>query len=231
MKTSIKNIAAVAVLTLYTASAHAQLEGSALNYMLQRPRVAKQYADKQLFDHLFVDAGAGVNIVGYNNPDASAFGQINLGDWITPEHGWRLGINAGYSRLDGIKAKYAGLSLDYLMNITALSKRGTTYNPRTFELYGIAGVDIATSRHEGNAEYGMGAHIGLRGQVALSPFTYLYIEPKVGLMSDRLSQVEQIVELCSNSLNLVFTRLFHQSGVARKTQCVVVVKPASHTSC
>ena len=72
MKTSIKNIAAVAVLTLYTASAHAQLEGSALNYMLQRPRVAKQYADKQLFDHLFVDAGAGVNIVGYNNPDASA---------------------------------------------------------------------------------------------------------------------------------------------------------------
>ncbi len=190
MKTSIKNIAAVAVLTLYTASAHAQLEGSALNYMLQRPRVAKQYADKQLFDHLFVDAGAGVNIVGYNNPDASAFGQINLGDWITPEHGWRLGINAGYSRLDGIKAKYAGLSLDYLMNITALSKRGTTYNPRTFELYGIAGVDLATSRHEGNAEYGMGAHIGLRGQVALSPFTYLYIEPKVGLMSDRLSQVE-----------------------------------------
>ena len=59
MKTSLKNIAAVAILLAYAATAHAQLKGSALNYMLQRPRVAKQYADKKLFDHLFVDAGAG----------------------------------------------------------------------------------------------------------------------------------------------------------------------------
>ena len=46
MKTSLKNIAAVAILLAYAATAHAQLKGSALNYMLQRPRVAKQYADK-----------------------------------------------------------------------------------------------------------------------------------------------------------------------------------------
>ena len=64
MKTSLKNIAAVAMLSAYAATAHAQLKGSALNYMLQRPRVAKQYADKKLFDHLFVDAGAGVNVMG-----------------------------------------------------------------------------------------------------------------------------------------------------------------------
>ena len=49
MKTSLKNIAAVAILLAYAATAHAQLKGSALNYMLQRPRVAKQYADKQLW--------------------------------------------------------------------------------------------------------------------------------------------------------------------------------------
>lgn len=190
MKTSLKNIAAVAILLAYAATAHAQLKGSALNYMLQRPRVAKQYADKKLFDHLFVDAGAGVNVMGYSHPEAGTFGQVNLGDWITPEHGWRLGVNAGYARTAGVKAKYAGLSIDYLMNITSLGQRGATYSARTFELYGIAGLDLATSRHEGNAEYGMGAHIGLRGQVALSPFTYFYIEPKIGLVSDRLSQAE-----------------------------------------
>lgn len=188
MKTSFLKISVAALLALSAPASRAQLQGSALDYMLQRPRVTKQYDGKHAFDHLFVDVGGGFNFMGTSHPKAGAQGQFYLGDWITPEHGMRLGFNVGYSRTAGIKAKYADLSLDYMLNITALAQRGRTYSPRFFEVYGIAGIDLATSRHQGNDEYGFGAHFGLRGQMALSPFTYLYIEPKLGLQSDRLSQ-------------------------------------------
>ena len=47
-----------------TMGAQAQVPGGALNYMLQRPRVTKYYDNKRPFDHLFLDAGAGMNVLG-----------------------------------------------------------------------------------------------------------------------------------------------------------------------
>ena len=35
---------------------------------------------------------------------------------------------------------------------------------------------------------GWGVHIGMRGQLALASYAYLYLEPRVGLMEDQVSQ-------------------------------------------
>lgn len=169
--------------------AAAQVPGSALDYMLQRPRVAKYYPHKRLFDHLFLDGGVGVNMVGVRHPNRlGAYGEINIGDWLSPEHGLRLTMNGGLLRTQGVNAKYAGLGLDYMLNITALAQAGNQYRPKPFEVYGIAGLDLTYSRNKGISDRGYGAHVALRGQVALSHTTYFYVEPRAGLMLDNVPQ-------------------------------------------
>lgn len=179
----------MAALTLATVmGAQAQVPGGALNYMLQRPRVAKSYDHKRPFDHLFLDAGVGMNMLAADGKKGGMQGELNLGDWITPEHGVRLNLNTGIWQTQSTKAKYFGLGLDYMLNITALAQRGTRYTPRPFEVYGIAGLDYAYSRHMGHSERGIGTHIAMRGQLALSRSTYFYMEPRVTWMDDDATQ-------------------------------------------
>ncbi|HBN46339.1 MAG TPA: hypothetical protein DD401_01460 [Prevotella sp.] len=184
-----KRGACLALAALASATLTAQVPGSALDYMLQRPRVSKVYQHKRPFDHLFVDAGAGLNGMGTSSLRLGAQGSFGLGDWITPEHGVRLNVDGGLWKVFGKKVKFADLSLDYLLNITALSQPGTYYTPRRFELIGVAGASYAWSRHQGRWQNGFGLHIGLRGQVSLSHFTYAYMEPRIGLVEDQVSQV------------------------------------------
>lgn len=183
-----KAIVAAFMACAYVATANAQIEGSALNYMLQRPRVAKKWKQKTYFDHLFVDAGLGTNIMGTRHPEFGLTADFNIGDWFTPEHGARININGGKWSTRGLKAKYLDLSLDYLLNITAIAQPGTYYETKRFEVYGIAGFDLATSNHNNVTKYGMGIHIGLRGQYALSDNFYTYLESRYGLMEDQISQ-------------------------------------------
>ena len=56
MNNMIRTAMIALIATAYTTTAHAQIDGGALEYMLQRPRVAKQWQHKKPFDHLFVDA-------------------------------------------------------------------------------------------------------------------------------------------------------------------------------
>ena len=177
------------VIALSMASAaQAQIPGGALNYMLQRPRVAKYYKHKHAFDHLFLDAGAGPNILGSGDMKLGATGALRVGDWISPEHGVRVGVDAGMMRIGSDKLKYASLSLDYMLNITAIATPGNNYRQHSAELYGIAGADYSFSRNEGRNANGYGVHIGARGQFAISPFTYFYVEPRFGIMQDDVSQ-------------------------------------------
>ena len=90
------------IATAYTTTAHAQIDGGALEYMLQRPRVAKQWQHKKPFDHLFVDGGIGTSVMGARKPEFDLSGGFNIGNWVTPEHGVRLNINTGeWSTLTG----------------------------------------------------------------------------------------------------------------------------------
>ncbi len=184
-----KKVIALAAAALLSATMMAQVPGSALDHMLQRPRVSKVYKHKRAFDHLFVDAGVGINGMGTSSLRPGAQGSFGLGDWITPEHGVRLNVDGGLWKVFDKRVKFVDLSLDYLLNITALSQPGTYYTPRRFELIGVAGASYAWSRCKGNWENGFGLHIGLRGQVALSHFTYAYVEPRIGLIEDQVSQV------------------------------------------
>lgn len=125
--------------------AAAQVPGSALDYMLQRPRVAKYYPHKRLFDHLFLDGGVGVNMVGVRHPNRlGAYSEINIGDWLSPEHGIRLTMNGGLLRTQGVNAKYAGLGLDYMLNITALAQAGNQYRPKPLRCMALRGLTSPT---------------------------------------------------------------------------------------
>lgn len=180
-------LAAVLITAAVPSFAQAQVPGSALDYMLQRPRVAKMYKQKSPFDHLFVDLGAGANIMGTKEYKLGPTAEFGFGDWITPEHGARLNVGAGLWRIQGKKVYYADLSLDYLINITAIASPGTYYAPRPFELIAIGGVSHAWSRSKGQSVDGWGIHLGLRGQLALAKYAYFYLEPRAGLMDDKVS--------------------------------------------
>lgn len=69
----------------------AQVPGSALDHMLQRPKVAKHFENKTFGDHLFVEGGIGANsIVTRSSSHFSTAGltaQLGIGDWVTPLHG------------------------------------------------------------------------------------------------------------------------------------------------
>lgn len=170
--------------------AQSKLEGSALDYMLQRPRVAKYYKDKKFGDHLFMDFGFGGNLMGKHGVKPGPMAELGIGDWISPEHGLRLNFYGGAYRFGGKKTKYASAALDYLLNITAIAAPGNEYRQKPFELYGIAGIDASYSRENKHNNHGFGAHLGLRGQLAMSDITYFYAEPRVGVVQDNVSQVQ-----------------------------------------
>lgn len=159
---------------------------NALDHVLQAPPVAKRYDNKKFGDRLFIEAGAGVDNLflrssktyvdwghfGYN-------GNISIGDWLTPEHGLRLSVGGRLLRRSGIPnhIKAYGVSLDYLMNITAIGSR--KYDaPKRFELIGTAGIDVLKSRFKGKSEWVPAVHVGLRGQANVSSYAYLYVEPR-----------------------------------------------------
>lgn len=129
-------------------------------------------------DRAFLEAGFGLNNTLRRNTTANMDwghfgfnGRVAFGDWLTPEHGFRIGLEGNIFRRTGIsnKAKAYGISADYLMNLSAIASRNYEY-PRTFEVIGTAGFDILRSHMDGEVKWASGLHLGLRGQV-----TYLII--------------------------------------------------------
>ena len=188
MNTMKKISVLVLMASVVSVAAFAQVPGSALEYMLQKPRVSKYYTEKRVFDHLFVDAGLGTNVLYLNDPRFDGFVEFNVGDWLSPEHGVRLHSQSGRLKSDDRRTKYFGVGLDYLFNITALSRYGARYAPSRFELYGVAGIGYNYSHNGGVDEHGVDVHVGLRGQMALSSFTYVYAEPRISIMDDDVPQ-------------------------------------------
>ena len=88
--------------------AHAQLEQSALDYMLQKPPVAKHFDNKKFGDHIFFEAGLGLNARPSRDKritDPGAQANVAFGDWVTPNHGWRFGVRAGTYKWGAPKGK------------------------------------------------------------------------------------------------------------------------------
>lgn len=169
-------------------AALAQQPDNALDHMLQKPSVTKRFEQKKFGDHMFVEAEAGLNALGTHSPKAGFEAGVALGDWLTPEHGWRVGFSGRLLRCNNLDSKLFNLSLDYLMNISAVANRKYE-RAKPFEVYGIAGIDLVRSHCEGIKDLGYGLHMGMRGQWNAKPFFYLYAEPRAGLLSNSATQV------------------------------------------
>lgn len=157
-------------------------------YALQKPHFAKKFEKKVLGDRLFFDFGAGLTFPfsGSQNSKSGFVTGISVGDWLTPEHGVRAGIKFGNYTYGNYDISAKGLTLDYLMNISALSTPGKTYTPKRFEVLGVAGLDIL-HRSFGNASnFGLGVHVGGRAQYSIPQSIFqIYAEPRLYFMDGR----------------------------------------------
>lgn len=170
---------------------------NALDYVLQRPAPAEKFAQKRFGDRLFISAEAGTDwmrtnagLVGASSSATGYRAGFTVGDWVTPVHGWRLGVSAGrHYGVNDTKPFFAGMSLDYMMNLSALLRKD---NPsRRFELIGIMGLEGQALHREGHRLWGAaGARIGLQPRVYVTSSTYLYVEPRIGVYTDGLDDVK-----------------------------------------
>lgn len=157
-------------------------------YALQKPHFAKKFENKVLGDRLFFDFSGGLTFPfsGSQNSKSGFVTGISVGDWLTPEHGVRAGLKFGNYTYGNYDISAKGLTLDYLMNISALSTPGKTYTPKRFEVLGVAGLDIL-HRSFGNASnFGLGVHVGGRAQYSIPQSIFqIYAEPRLYFMDGR----------------------------------------------
>lgn len=169
---------------------------------LFRPQhISKFYPRKRFLNKAMLDFGGGFTSgIGTYSDGTYSMGmapqfQIGLTDWATPEHGWRLALQAGQLPLsiyEGALREWKeynparfGLSADYLFNITALASRSYA-KPAPAEIMLVAGAEADALSYtnldlQNKWTYGLGLHLGLRGVLNLSPITYLYLQPQVGI--------------------------------------------------
>lgn len=192
-KSKLSRCLTLTFLALATATgAQAQVPGGALEHTLQRVPVTKHFEHKRFGDHLFLEGGAEANFQVKDNLSTGFTYGGAIGDWLTPEHGLRLRLEQGRYGFKGVTVnpKVNSVSLDYLFNISAIANRHYK-RPKTFEVYGVAGVEAGSSTVDDQSRKGVGMHLGLRGQVAFTPTTYFYVEPMLSYESDGLGYYDR----------------------------------------
>ncbi|MCM1402148.1 MAG: hypothetical protein NC189_09040, partial [Bacteroides sp.] len=113
-------------------------------------------------------------------------GGLSVGDWVSPVHGWRVNIETGrHKGMYGSDPFFVGLSADYMMNLSTLLKGD---NPdRRFELTGFAGLEFEwVHRCHFELRNAFGVHFGLQPRAYITPNTFVYIEPRIGIFSDNI---------------------------------------------
>jgi len=154
---------------------------NALDHVLQRPLGNPVFGHKSFCDHFFVSGGAGVSMTGaHTRPGARL--ELMMGDWVTPVHGWRIGLSGGMlSRNKGfLNTYFGGISVDYLLNFSALLRGDNPRRP--FELIGGVGMEYQRTKSNGG---GWGNEVGVRaslqGRFNVGRSMYIYMEPRLTL--------------------------------------------------
>ena len=193
MKRHIKILLTATLIVLPALSVAAQGDsiarrGNALDHLLQRRPARQGFGETAFRDHTFLSASLGTSFLFTPDERASSSfspagfsAAVAFGKWFTPLSGVRLGVGIGTNRnvLDRRYA-YARLSLDYMLNISALAS-GYDYD-RPFEVIGLAGADWMAVRHVGADQWG--GHLALQLKWHVSPLVDIYLEPKYGILSD-----------------------------------------------
>ena len=164
---------------------------NALDYVLQRPAPARRFETKKFGDRLFISAEGGPawmrahdGFIGGANSGYRA--GLTVGDWVTPVHGWRVGISGGRHHGEGEHKPFFGaVSADWLINLSSLLRDD---NPsRRFELIGALGAEVQGLHREGHKLWGAaGVRMALQPRLYLTQSTYLYLEPRLGIYTDGL---------------------------------------------
>lgn len=176
--------------------------------LFKRQRISKFYPRKRFLSKAMVDFGAGFTYGEGTDAEGSySMGftprfQLGLTDWATPEHGWRVALQAGQLPLKlyapatrswtTLNPLLFGLSAEYLFNITALASRSYA-SPAPAEISLVVGAELdainyndllhpaAATLPSNRWTYNAGLHLGLRGVLNVSRTTYLYLQPQVGV--------------------------------------------------
>ncbi len=162
--------------------------GNALDHLLQRRPARLGFGKTAFRDHTFLSASLGTSLLF--TPDERATSSFSpagwsatlaFGKWFTPVSGARLGLGMGVNTnvLDR-RHVYGGLSLDYMLNISALAS-GYDYD-RPFEVIGLVGADWMAVRHVGADQWG--GHLALQLKWHVSPLVDIFVEPKISVLSD-----------------------------------------------
>ncbi len=165
-----------------------------LDYLLQKPAKNEKFESKRFGDHLFFAGEGGITMLRNANswfatPGVGGRIGVSVGDWFTPVHGVRLGVNAGWHNgVGGHDPYFTGLTADYLMNITALLHK---YNPsRMFELIGVAGLEYQLLYGHNQWTHTGGMRLGMQTRFNMSPLTFFYLEPRFGIYADGIDEVK-----------------------------------------
>lgn len=199
VKGIVRHAAAISVVLLSCSlSLHAQtdtgggkvIQGfNALDYRLQKPAPNEYFEDKHFGDHFFITVEGAPTFTHRSEgqmlgrPDIGARGGVSIGDWFTPVHGMKIGLNLGGRKEHGMrKHLFGGISVDYLMNLSALAHK---YDPeRKVEFIGVIGAEYQRRFHSDNPANVFGGHIGLQTRFNVTPSTFIYIEPRLSLYND-----------------------------------------------
>lgn len=164
---------------------------NALDHRLQRPLPNERFEHKRFGDHLFISAEGAPTFTHrsygqlFGTPDIGVRGGVSIGDWLTPVHGLKLGLNMGArNEFEAAKHLFAGVSVDYLMNLSSLAHM---YKPdRKFEFITVIGAEYQRRFRRGSANV-FGGHIGLQTRFNITPSTFIYLEPRINLFTDEVN--------------------------------------------
>lgn len=165
---------------------------NAMDYLLERRYIAQGDSfTRRWDDHLFVEAGAGVEQMippgqGYNfNTLTTA--HLGLGKQLNRQHSVRLLLNGtfGYQQ-DKDKIYYrAGVNADHLFS---LSSYFDGYDPsRLLDISTVVGVGAQYAKYGcgGRSGTSLDVHMGLQFRFFTGPQGYINIEPYYGIATDK----------------------------------------------
>lgn len=166
---------------------------NALDYRLQPVAGNERFKERKFGDRLFLTAEGGVLWNGAHNStvaigEPGAMGGLSIGDWFTPVHGMRIGINTGSQPSQyGGHPYFIGGTVDYLMNLSSLVRKD---NPdRKFEVIGALGLGYQALKYKGTWKQAFGVNMGLQLRYNATPSTFIYVEPRLGVYTDGLDGV------------------------------------------
>lgn len=161
----------------------------AYQYLIPKRRKADRFDHGKPVEHLFFSLSGGVTYLidnGMGQMDAfGPRGSFQVGNWFTPVAGARIGVDYGMWKRDGKEIHLAGVSADYLVNLSAFAARYD--EKRFFELVAAIGIGYqATIEKDQKTVHSYGLRGGLQGKFNVSPAFNLFVEPQLSVYPDRV---------------------------------------------